>query len=80
MVGPPGKEGNIGQPGPMGAPGSRGTSGDLGPPVSYMDIQLLSDSISPTGQVFKHYVFVRVWRENQDPQDLPGPQDPPLHP
>lgn len=33
-MGPPGKEGNIGQPGPMGAPGSRGSSGDLGPPVS----------------------------------------------
>lgn len=32
-MGPPGKEGNIGQPGPMGAPGSRGSSGDLGPPV-----------------------------------------------
>lgn len=23
---------------------------------------------------------LRVWRENQDPQDLPGPQDPPLPP
>lgn len=47
VVGPPGREGNIGQPGPMGAPGSRGASGDLGPPVSYMNIQLLSDSILP---------------------------------
>lgn len=33
MLGPPGKEGNIGQPGPMGAPGSRGSSGELGEQV-----------------------------------------------
>lgn len=32
-IGPPGKEGYIGQPGPMGPPGSRGISGDIGPEV-----------------------------------------------
>ena len=32
-VGPPGKEGYIGQPGPMGPPGTRGISGEIGPEV-----------------------------------------------
>lgn len=33
-VGPPGKEGYIGQPGPMGPPGTRGLGGEIGPEVS----------------------------------------------
>lgn len=32
-IGPPGKEGYIGQPGPMGPPGTRGISGEIGPEV-----------------------------------------------
>lgn len=33
-IGPPGKEGYVGQPGPMGPPGTRGLSGEIGPEVS----------------------------------------------
>lgn len=32
-IGPPGKEGYLGQPGPMGPPGTRGISGEIGPEV-----------------------------------------------
>lgn len=32
-IGPPGKEGYMGQPGPMGPPGTRGFSGEIGPQV-----------------------------------------------
>lgn len=35
-IGPPGKEGYMGQPGPMGPPGTRGFSGEVGPQVRFL--------------------------------------------
>ena len=52
MVGPQGKEGNIGQQGPMGAPGSRGTSGDIGAEVRKKPGETLHETDVRSGIAF----------------------------